>query len=143
MTRVTGKLTMRSAPAEIFRTLADGVRQHAVTPTTGAHRDAPVTIVTQYTTRMWFGTVVTTEEATLDPGRSVRWRHVDGPLTGSVEAFRIEPGDAGGALVVYEGEIRARHPLFRGPLERLFVAPSTKRVSMAALRALRVTADGT
>jgi hypothetical protein len=133
---------MRGGPAEIYRTLADGVRQHALVPMADVALDAPVTILTRYTTRLWFGTVVTTEEATLDPGRSVLWRHVDGPLTGSVETFRIEPRSAGGALITYDGEIRARHPLFRGPLDRLFVAPSTKRVSMAALRALRAKVDG-
>ena len=142
MTRVTGKVTMRSAPAEIYRALADGVRQHALAPMAAFDVDAPATILTRFATRLWFGTVVTTEEATLDPERSVRWRHVAGPLTGSVETFRIEPGAEGGALVTYEGEIRARHPLFRGPLERLFVAPATKRISMTHLRALRAEIDG-
>lgn len=142
MTRVSGKITMRSAPDQIYRTLADVVAQHALVPTTEADDNAPATILTRFATKLWFGTVTTTEEATLDPGRSVRWRHVAGPLTGSVEMFRIEPGKEGGALVTYEGEIRVRHPLFRGPLERLFVAPATKRISMAHLRALRVELDG-
>ncbi len=136
MTHVSGEVVIRAAPAVVYRALADGVRAHTVGPP-GEWPDAPVTVLTRYTTRLWFGVVETTEEATLEPGRSFRWRHVDGPLTGSVETFRVGAHRDGGAVISYEGEIHARHPLFRGPLEALFVAPTTRRVSMSALRSLR------
>lgn len=99
-----------------------------------------VVVKTRYDTKLWFGIVVTTEDASLEPGRSVTWRHVDGPLTGSVETFRIEPRDSG-SLVQYEGEIHARNVFLRGPLERLFVAPQTRKVSMGALRQAREELD--
>ena len=60
--------------------------------------------------------------------------HVDGPLTGSVEAFHVEAASGGGSAVRYEGEIRPRNRFLRGLLEWLFVAPLTRMVSMKALK---------
>jgi len=107
-----------SPPDSVYDHLAAGVLAHALErPEKDDTIRRPVTIHTRYETKLWFGTVITTEDATLDPGRSITWRHVDGPLTGSVETFAIEPR-GGGSLVRYRGNIRARNALLRGPLGR-------------------------
>jgi hypothetical protein len=125
-------------PSQVFEHLRRGVIDHAVEEGT-QHADAePATLLTRYTTKLWFGTVVTTERATIDPQQAITWEHVDGPLTGSTETFRLVAADDGrSTAVVYEGAIRARHPLFKGPLERLFVAPTVRRVSLGALEQAR------
>jgi hypothetical protein len=126
----------------VYVYLARTVLSHAVEPQSYEVLNRKVTILTRYRTKLWLMTVVTTEEATLEPGRSITWRHVDGPLTGSVEAFLIET-DAGGRTVVrYDGAIRARNRLLRGPVERLTVGPLTRMVSLNALRDAKRALEG-
>lgn len=110
----------------MFVHLARSVVAHALEPHPDEVILRDVTIVTRYLTKLGPLKVVTTEEATLEPGRSITWRHVDGPLTGSVERFRIEPTCEGGAVARYTGRIRARHGLLRGPLEWMLVEPITR-----------------
>lgn len=133
-----------NSPSErVYEHFARGLLQHTVGETPDEQViNEPATLLTRYETNLWFGTVITTEEATLDPGRSITWRHVDGPLTGSVETFRFEPRDDRGCVVRYSGDIVARHPLLKGPGEWLFVAPTTRRVSLGALRQARRELDG-
>lgn len=141
--KVAGSVRFNSPPERVYEHLARGVLGQAVEtpPGESAVREG-MTLLTRYETKLWFGTVVTTEEATLEPGRSITWRHVDGPLTGSVETFRIEPREGGGCVVRYRGDIVARHPLFKGPGEWFFVAPTTRRVSLGALRQARAEMEG-
>jgi len=115
---------------------------HAVEPQPDEVLGREATILTRYRTKLWLVTVVTTEDATLEPGRSITWRHVDGPLTGSVEVFRIETPAGGGTVVRYDGDIRARNRFLRGPIERLFVGPVTRMVSMKALRDAKLAMEG-
>lgn len=137
MVQVDGRVEFNCPAAAVYRQLARGVQGHTVgCALADEELDRPVTVLTRYATVLWFGTVRTTEEASLDPGRSITWRHVEGPLTGSRETFTVVPHGEG-AVVEYRGSIRARHPLFRGPLERLFVAPMTRSVSLGALRDAR------
>lgn len=114
--------------------LARSVLGHALEPQPDEPILRDVTILTRYETKLGPLKVVTTEEATLEPGRSIAWRHVDGPLTGSVERFRIEPARRGGAVARYTGRIRARNRLLRGPLEWMLIGPLTRMVSMNSLR---------
>jgi hypothetical protein len=125
----------------VYVYLARTVLAHAIAADNEEILGRASTILTRYRTKLWVLTVVTTEEATLEPGSKITWRHVDGPLTGSVETFGIE-SSSGGTLVRYRGEIRARNRLFRGPLERLLVAPLTRMVSMRALRDAKRELDG-
>jgi hypothetical protein len=130
------------APApSVYVHLARTVLSHAVEPQADEIVNREGTVLTRYRTKLWLMTIVTTEEATLKPGRSITWRHEDGPLSGSVETFEIET-PAGQTFVRYEGEIRARNPLLRGPIERLLVGPLTRMVSMRALRDAKQAMDG-
>ena len=141
MVTVAGEVRFMCSPERVYCRLAEAVLQHAILPADGrTNPTVRTTLLTRFETRAWFGLVVTTEEATLDPTSSVTWRHVEGPLAGSVETFHIVPLPVG-AVVRYEAEIHARHPLFRGPLERLFVAPMTRRVSLGHLEQLRRELD--
>lgn len=132
--RVSGSVRFGAQASAVYVYLARTVLPHAVEPQANDVLGREVTILTRYHTKLWLMTVVTTEEAILEPGRSITWRHVDGPLTGSVESSRIETAAGGGTVVRYEGDIRARNRLLRGPVERLFVGPLTRLVSMKALR---------
>ena len=132
--RVSGSVRFGASVSEVYVHLARTVLAHAVEQQADQAIMREVTILTRYETRLWLQNVTTTEEATLEPGRSITWRHVDGPLTGSVETFRIGVRPGGGTVVRYTGEIRARNRLLRGPLEWMLVAPLTRMVSMRALR---------
>ena len=134
MVRVSGRLRFRAEASRVFVHLARSVLAHALEPQQDEVILRDATMLTRYETKLGPLKVLTTEEATLEPGRSITWRHVDGPLTGSVERFRVQVGRGGGTIVCYEGQIRARNSLLRGPLERLFVAPATRMVSMKALK---------
>jgi hypothetical protein len=127
-------MPFRAEGSKVLSHLARGVLAHAVErqPDDLTLRDA--TVLTRYETKIWLLRVVTTEEATLEPGRSITWKHVDGPLAGSVETFRVEAAPGGGTAVRYEGEVAARNRWLRGPLEWLLVAPLTRMVSMKALK---------
>jgi hypothetical protein len=141
MTRVSGRVRFRSDASTVYAYLARTVFAHALEPQPEVV-DRESTILTIYETKLGPLTVITTEEASLDPGRSITWRHVDGPLTGSVETFHIDRGERGGTIMRYEGNIRARNRLLRGPLERFFVGPVTRMVSMKALRDARKALEG-
>ena len=84
--------------------------------------------------RAWYNQVP------LDPNRSITWKHVDGPLTGSVETFRFAALNSG-TVVTYEGEVSARNRIFTGPGNRLFVAPQTRAVSLASIEQARRELD--
>ena len=140
--KVNGQVKFRSPPQRVYEHIARTVFAHAVNdaPPDGA-LSRPMTLLTRYSTKRWYGTIVTTEEATLDPNRSITWKHVDGPLTGSVETFRIAPLNSG-TIVTYEGEVSALNRFFTGPGNRLFVAPQTRAVSLASLEQARRDLDG-
>ncbi len=139
--RLSGKVRFCAAPDEVWRYFERGVLDHAVEPAQVLGNGA-TEVLTRYETRRWYGTVMTTERAQLEPGVSVTWTHVDGPLTGSQETFSVEPAGNGHARVRYVATVRARHPLFRGPLTYLFVGPELRKVSMASIRDARRTLDG-
>jgi hypothetical protein len=135
--KVSGSVRFRQQPREVYEYIARSVLDHAL----GAIPDPALvqdggTVLTQYETKLWLWTIVTTEEATLEPGRAITWRHVDGPLTRSTETFRFE-ADGGGTLARYEGEVRGRNRWFRGVGDWLFVAPMTRRISLGSLRSAR------
>jgi len=91
MARVSGRVRFRVDASRVFVHLARSVLAHALEPQPDEVILRDVTIVTRYLTKLGPLKVVTTEEATLEPGRSITWRHVDGPLTGSVERFASSP----------------------------------------------------
>ena len=134
MVRVSGSVPFQAEASEVFAHLARAALAHAVEPRLEEVILRKVTVLTQYETKIGPLTVVTTEEATLEPGSSITWRHVDGPLTGSVETLRLGASRGPRTVVLYEGEIRARNRLLRGPLEWLVVGPLTRMVSMKALK---------
>jgi hypothetical protein len=141
--RVSGSVRFGASVSEVFAYLARTVLAHAVEQRPDDDTIAREgTVLTRYATKLGPLTVVTTEEATLTPGRSITWRHVDGPLTGSVETFEIGVSRRGGTVVRYTGDIRARNRWLRGPLEGRFVAPLTRMVSMGALRDARRALEG-
>lgn len=141
--RVSGKVQFNSPIEKVYAHLARGVFAHAVEGSPGESRLLlPMTLLTRYETKAWRWTITTTEEATLDPGGSITWRHVDGPLSGSVETFTLGEIPGGGTMAIYSGDLRARNKWFRGPGDRFFVAPMTRRVSMASLEAARRAVDG-
>jgi hypothetical protein len=140
MTPVRGVVRFDAPAPAVYEHLRRGVVEHCIDQNINA--EASHELLTRYTTELWFGTVVTTERATLEPGESITWRHVDGPLTGSIETFRIVPEADGRSRVQYEGSIQARHWLFKGPLERIFVAPTVRRVSLGALEQTRRELSG-
>ena len=142
MALVSGSLRFRDDTYAVYRYLARTVLAHAVEEQPDDLADLGATFLTRYETKLGPLTVVTTEEANLEPGRAITWRHVDGPLTGSVETFCINKGGRGETSVHYEGEIQARNRLLRGPLERLFVAPVTRMVSMKSLRDAKKALEG-
>ena len=141
--KVSGKVLFRSSVQRVYAHLARGVFAHAVD---SAPDDTQLllalTLLTRYETKLWRWTIVTTEEAMLVPDERITWRHVDGPLTGSVETFALSALAGGGTIANYTGGVRARNPWFRGPGDRFFVAPMTRRVSMAALEQARREVDG-
>jgi hypothetical protein len=139
--RVSDSVRFESSVPAVYVYLARTVLSHAVEPQPDEAMNRKTPILTRYRTKLWPITVVTTEEATLEPGQGITWRHVDGPLSGSVETFRIET-PSGQTVVRYEGEIRARNPLLRGPVERLLVGPLTRMVSMRALRDAQRAIEG-
>jgi hypothetical protein len=138
---VHGEVRFQSPIDRVYGHLARGVFAHAVDSAL-AQDAAPVTLLTRYETKLRRWTIVTTEQATLTPGKSITWRHVDGPLEGSVETFGLEEIASGGTLATYTGAVRARNRWFRGLGDRFFVAPVTRRVSMAALEQARREVDG-
>ncbi|HEV8573796.1 MAG TPA: hypothetical protein VGR43_03720 [Dehalococcoidia bacterium] len=135
-------MRFEASASEVYGYLARTVLAHAVEQQADEAMMREVTILTRYETRLPLLKVTTTEEATLEPGQSITWRHVDGPLTGSVETFRIGVKRGGGTVVRYTGAVRARNQWLRGPLEWLFVAPLTRMVSMRALRDAKEALDG-
>jgi hypothetical protein len=136
MVKESGKVRFNHPPAAVYEHLARSVLNHAL----GGKPDDSVihqraTLRTQYTTRRWYGTVVTTEDATFIPGKAITWRHVDGPLAGSSETFELRPrGDGRATMAHYKGEIRVRHPLLKLIGEYLFAGPEVREVSLGALR---------
>jgi hypothetical protein len=141
--KVSGSVRFRQQPREVYEHIAGSVLDHALgaAPHPAVVRDGG-TVLTQYETKLWRWIIVTTEEATLDPGRAITWRHVDGPLTRSSETFRFE-AHGSGTLVQYEGDVRGRNRWFRGVGDWLFVAPMTRRVSLGSLRSARAELDRT
>jgi hypothetical protein len=139
--RVSGSARFAALAPVVYVYLARTVLSHAVEPQPDEVMNRETTILTRYRTKLWLMTVETTEEATLEPGRGMTWRHVDGPLSGSVETFRIET-PAGQTVVRYEGELRARNAFLRGPVERMLVGPLTRMISMRALRDAKRALDG-
>jgi hypothetical protein len=142
MVRVSGRVSFRVEASRVFVSLARSVLAHALEPQQDEVILRNVTILTRYATKLGPLKVLTTEEATIEPGRSITWRHVDGPLAGSVERFEVQVGRGGGTIVHYEGQIRARNSVLRGPLERLFIAPVTRMVSMKALKDAKKSLEG-
>lgn len=142
MVRVSGRVRFDADAFKVYVYLARTVLAHAVDRQSDDSISTATTILTRYETRLGPLKINTTEEATLAPGQSITWRHVDGPLTGSLERFRIQVAGGGGALALYEAEIRARNKLLRGPLEWLLVVPLTRMVSMKALKEARKSLEG-
>ena len=88
--RGSGSVRFRVPAPAAYGYLARTVLSHAIEPKSDELVDREATVLTRYRTKLWLMTVVTTEETTLKPGKSITWRHVDGPLTGSVEAERLD-----------------------------------------------------
>ncbi|MEX2238609.1 MAG: hypothetical protein WEB00_13865 [Dehalococcoidia bacterium] len=139
--KVSGSVSFRSPPEAVYGKFFEGVFAHAIEEA-GLSIDRPATVLTSYETKVGPMTVVTTEEATLDPGRSITWRHRDGPLSpSSWETFSLEP-DGAGTTVLYEADIEPRNRLLKGPLNRFWVAPQTRKISLRALRQARRELEG-
>jgi hypothetical protein len=127
--KVKGKVSFRVPGPTVYVYLARQARAHALDERDDSEINRDITFLTRYRTKLGPFTITTTEEATFDPGNSITWRHVDGPLTGSSEQFVIQPHPS---AVAYTGDVVPRNRLLRGPLAWV-VAQMTRHVSISSL----------
>jgi len=122
--------------------LARDALAHAIERVEDDEIDRPRTILTSYRTRALGFSVVTTREAQLEPGISITWKHVAGPLSGSVEAISLTVLKGGATIALYDGTVVARDRVLRFPPAAYFVGLLAKNASLGLLKGAQDAFEG-